>query len=84
MKVTSTEKSVILFAWAEDEQMEWIEAIKETAERNHKRNHNLRHRGSLIMSHTAAPLQGKASRSVIVGDHSNNSKLKKIMGFDDK
>ena len=80
LKVASTEKSVVLFAWTEEEQQEWIKAITETAERNKKRNHNLRHRGSLIMRHSAAPLKGEASRSVVVINN-GNSKARKMMGI---
>jgi len=79
LKIASTEKSLILFAWTEEEQQEWLKAIQETADRNKKRNHNLRHRGSLIMRHTAAPLKGEASRSVVIS--SENSKARMMMGM---
>ena len=79
LKIASTEKSLILFAWTEEEQLEWLKAIQETANRNKKRNHNLRHRGSLIMRHTAAPLKGEASRSVVIS--SENSKARMMMGM---
>eukprot|EP00938_MAST-03A_sp_MAST-3A-sp1_P006416 g6416.t1 len=81
LKIASTEKSLILFAWTEEEQQEWLKAIQETADRNKKRNHNLRHRGSLIMRHTAAPLKGEASRSVVIS--SENSKARMMMGMND-
>jgi len=76
LKIASTEKSLILFAWTEEEQQEWLKAIQETADRNKKRNHNLRHRGSLIMRHTAAPLKGEASRSVVISSENSNPKVK--------
>jgi len=75
LKVESTEKSIVIFAYAEDEQKEWLEAIKETAKRNNARNYNLRHRGSLIMKHTAAPLQGEASKSIVMKDRPGSSNL---------